>query len=432
MKKILFIIPYVPYPLDSGGNQAFFNMVDHVRHVMDVSLLLYPKHAADVANLKQLQALWPDVHFHIYEPQPLDKSQVRHPLYYKWLGKAKASVTRKMRRQLVNRDPEAQTDQARLHSTLYLSMNADLQEEYCMYVSRVAASGFDIIQVEFYELISLGYWLPKDVATVFVHHEIRYVRNEREITLFRHCTERDRIICRQAKGFELGALNAYRYVIALTEVDRAILASFLRREDNLFVSPAVVRVDEQANLSPRPTQRRLTFVGSEYHYPNLDGVEWFCREVAPRLRARGFAFSFQLVGTWKSEQVKGLQQQCPEMELTGYIDDLHAFLNGSIMLVPIRIGSGMRMKILDAIASKAPFVTTAKGVEGIDLHPGEDFLLADTADDFADAIVRLAADADLQVRLATQAAEHLHTLYDHRQMLQRRIDIYDTITQGKT
>lgn len=81
-----------------------------------------------------------------------------------------------------------------------------------------------------------------------------------------------------------------------------------------------------------------------------------------------------------------------EMELVGYVEDLREYLNGSIVLVPIRIGSGMRMKILDAVSSMASFVTTTKGVEGIDLRHNEECLIADSATDFAAAVIRLEAD----------------------------------------
>ena len=64
-KKILFITPYVPYPLNSGGNQAFFHMVDYIRSRMSVSILLYPRHSAEMDNVKALQAKWPDVTFHL-------------------------------------------------------------------------------------------------------------------------------------------------------------------------------------------------------------------------------------------------------------------------------------------------------------------------------------------------------------------------------
>ena len=113
----------------------------------------------------------------------------------------------------------------------------------------------------------------------------------------------------------------------------------------------------------------------------------------------------------------------------GYVDDLRAFLKGSIAVVPIRIGSGMRMKILDAIAARCPFVTTAKGVEGIDLENGRECLMADDPDAFAEAIIRLAGDAELQEQLALRAEAKLQALYSPGQMQQRRLDIYKGILQ---
>ena len=122
-----------------------------------------------------------------------------------------------------------------------------------------------------------------------------------------------------------------------------------------------------------------------------------------------------MIGTWKSRYVKSLQAVCPEMELVGYVEDLREYLNGSIVLVPIRIGSGMRMKILDAVSSMASFVTTTNGVEGI-----------------AAAVIRLEADKKLQVRLATQALKRLRELYNPQEMLERRLAVYDEILQNNT
>lgn len=116
----------------------------------------------------------------------------------------------------------------------------------------------------------------------------------------------------------------------------------------------------------------------------------------------------------------------------GYVEDLREYLNGSIVLVPIRIGSGMRMKILDAVSSMASFVTTTKGVEGIDLRHNEECLIADSATDFAAAVIRLEADKKLQVRLATQALKRLRELYNPQEMLERRLAVYDEILQNNT
>ena len=97
----------------------------------------------------------------------------------------------------------------------------------------------------------------------------------------------------------------------------------------------------------------------------------------PHLRKRHFSFTLQVIGKWRGECINRLQSEYPELKLAGYVEDLGSFLKGSVAVVPIRIGSGMRMKILDAVLSKVPFVTTAKGVEGIDFKDGEDCLIVD-------------------------------------------------------
>ena len=68
MKHILLITPYVPYPLNSGGNQAFYNMVDYLRTRMSVSILLYPRHAGEKRHADTLKQLWPVVTFFLYQP----------------------------------------------------------------------------------------------------------------------------------------------------------------------------------------------------------------------------------------------------------------------------------------------------------------------------------------------------------------------------
>lgn len=423
MKKILFIIPYVPYPLTSGGNQAFFNMIEFLRFKMDVSLLLSPITSSQESNVIKLEEVWKNVTFYVFT-EAMKDPEVRNPFYYKWLKKAKASIKRKMRRQLLIAEKK---DMVRNKSTLFLSSLKPLNKKYARFISETARKGFDIIQVEFYELISLGYLLPENVQTVFLHHELRYIRNENEMALFGCVNDEERMLYRIAKDFERSALQSYNYVITLTEADRQKLAHFIGREERIYASPAVVQAAVNTNEDFIPGNYRLTFVGSEDHFPNLDAVVWFCQEIAPFLRQRGFRFILQVVGKWHSIYAKEVQKICPELELVGYIKDLQAYLRGSIGVVPIRVGSGMRMKILDAVSSKIPIVTTSKGMEGLDFRNEEECIEANNACDFADAIVRLSNEIDLQKKLVYQASDRLLQLYDPMEMLDKRFSIYNEI-----
>ena len=401
MKKILFILPCVPYPLTAGGNQAFFNMVEYIRHKMSVSLLLSPENK-EMNDVESLRALWTNVDFYLFREEDAEP-KTRCPRYYRWLKKMSESISRKMQRQLYS----FQQERPYKNMTLKNSCFKPFPKAYVEYVSDISRRGFDIIQVEFYPLITLGYLLPKDVQTVFVHHELRYIRNENEMECLTHVTDEDKMLYGIAKDMEKAALRQYKHVIALTDIDRLLLADLVGQECKIYVSPAVVQIESAYDRIVKPASVRLTFVGSENHYPNQDAVDWFCHEVA-------------------------LQAVCPEMELVGYVEDLREYLNGSIVLVPIRIGSGMRMKILDAVSSMASFVTTTKGVEGIDLRHNEECLIADSATDFAAAVIRLEADKKLQVRLATQALKRLRELYNPQEMLERRLAVYDEILQNNT
>ena len=141
-------------------------------------------------------------------------------------------------------------------------------------------------------------------------------------------------------------------------------------------------------------------------------------------------FKVYVVGSWKKKAAKWISARYPEVEFTGFVPDLRRFLNGKITVVPVRIGSGMRMKILDAVWSSSPFVTTTKGVEGQDFTDGKDCIIADTAESFADALVRLSAKADLQRSMADNALRTVSRMYDPASMLSRRLDVYDMIASS--
>lgn len=419
MKKILFIIPYIPYPLDSGGDQAFFNMVEYIRKHMSVSILLSYRSQRDKDNIAALQKIWNNVEFFTF-----NEKETHYPsTYLKILHKIKASVTRKIRREIrAARGKE---------STLYDSYKQPLSQSYLEYVAQVARKGFDFIQVEFFELIALGYILPKDAETIFVHHEIRYIRNENEMALFPHKTAYEEMLFQLGKDFERGALRQFRHIIALTDTDRDILKQFTGM-DSIYSSPAVIPMNREENLHFRPvTTNRLTFLGSGVHYPNNDAIKWFVTEIAPILHRKNFHYSLDVIGSWGEKESK-IFEEVKEINKAGYVDALHPFINGSIAIVPIRIGSGMRIKILDSVMSQVPVITTAKGVEGIDLTHEKECLIADSAEEFANAIIRLCQDTALQQQLVQQANRRMEELYQPEKMLEKRMHIYTSIQNQHT
>lgn len=425
--KILIIIPFIPYPLYSGGNQAFFSMVDYLKDIHDISVL-YPAWPGDGGKTRKLEEAWKG---RVKVFPCTDVARVRGSFppvntYLSVLSYVNASSGRKMKRwpgrhivRVAERD-----DLFKLTSVLYADM-PEFSDGFMQYVHDLCKrERFDCVQVEFYSHFPFRMLFPADVKTVFVEHEIQFVRIANEMSLFKDVTWNDRVLYERKKNEELSEIASFDRVITLTETDRNILSEYIPA-DRISVSPAVI--SEAGDMPFRECGSEFAFVGSAAHIPNLDAMVWFCRSIVPLLREKGFPFRLYVVGQWKRSLVRYFTGKCPEIVFTGYVDDLKAFLNGKISVVPVRIGSGMRIKILDAIHSMSPFITTAKGVEGQDFRDKEECLICETAEDFASAMISLATDADLQKRLAAGALDKLGALYDKETLLKKRALVYEEL-----
>jgi glycosyltransferase involved in cell wall biosynthesis len=153
---------------------------------------------------------------------------------------------------------------------------------------------------------------------------------------------------------------------------------------------------------------------------------WFCSEIAPAMKAQGIKMpTIYVTGNWDAKTKEKLTGLCPEIVFSGFIDDLQSFLNGKLSVVPIRIGSGMRMKLIDTACAGAPIVTTSKGCEGLPFVDGKNCLIADSAEDFAKAVTRMLADETLQQTLAVNAQSSQSNMLNESKLLEKRIAVYE-------
>ncbi len=443
--KILYIIPYIPYPLQSGGNQAFFNFANETRKEHEVSLLLNIRNGIDKKNASELKKIWPDVTIYEYEkankPEAQDVTllmpkRVRRNI--RLFDKVKRSMERKIARRYNkycaaaasnatadNKDAFDIGENVRKHSTLYNKV-CDFDDAYLDFVHDICRTGFDVIQTEFFECLPLVYLMPNDVRKVFVHHELRFIRIKNEISLFDNVTAADEILFNEIKDQELAMLKHYDKVIVLTDTDREILRKELDGID-IHVSPAITDAAKAREAMPFKQAHDLVFIGSGDHFPNADGVLWFCDKVVPFLNKMDFNGKVYVVGKWNEETKKCAERLYPQIVFTGFVDDLTGFANGKISIVPIRIGSGMRMKILDAVAASAPIVTTSKGCEGLPFINMQDFVIADSPEDFAKAIVAMQKNPERQEEMANNAGKKMHGIMDTQELTERRMTFYREI-----
>jgi GT2 family glycosyltransferase len=164
---------------------------------------------------------------------------------------------------------------------------------------------------------------------------------------------------------------------------------------------------------PFAEREHLLFVGNFRHRPNEDGVRFFIREVLPKVREELPGVELLLVGEAAPQEFSQLSAE--GVRLMGYVPDVDPlFARARVFVAPIRFGAGIKGKIGEALAYAIPLVTTTVGAEGMSLRDGEEALIADTAREFAAAVVRLYRDEGLWRRLASNAHAHVERHFSPR------------------
>lgn len=140
-------------------------------------------------------------------------------------------------------------------------------------------------------------------------------------------------------------------------------------------------------------------------------------------------FHVHVTGRWDDSIKEQLFHEHPELQFTGFIPSLPDFLNGKITIIPIRIGSGMRMKVTESIQAMSPIVSTSKGMEGQQFLHNQECMIADSAEDFAAAACKMASDENLQQKLAEKALLTAQSTYRPKDMVEKRLSIYRNINR---
>jgi glycosyltransferase involved in cell wall biosynthesis len=157
---------------------------------------------------------------------------------------------------------------------------------------------------------------------------------------------------------------------------------------------------------------RVVFVGSMDYHANADAAVYFAREVWPMMRQHKPELVFTIVGRNPTPEVRALAA-LPGIEVTGTVDDVRPYYREALAaVVPLRIGGGSRLKILEAMAAGVPVISTRLGAEGLTIHDGQNIILAETPDDFRHALLDFFENTEQWQRLSSAASTLVRTRYD--------------------
>lgn len=240
---------------------------------------------------------------------------------------------------------------------------------------------------------------------------------------------------KRVKRYEGELLKTVDHVLAVTDVDRAGLEEALNcskfeKEDRvapISVIPIAVDTHQLQPIKRQPASMNIVTLGTLHYPPNADGIRWFFNDVFPIIRERIPQVTLTIIGKNPPRDFLELAARCPgTIKVTGYVPDLVPYLEQSaVMVIPVRAGGGMRVRILEAFAYAMPVVTTTVGLEGIDAELDKDILVADTATDFANRVGELLECVPLQERLSANGRKLAETKYDWQVVLSAMKPIYE-------
>ena len=390
--KILFLSPTVPFPLTDGGRIRVFNLLKQIAEKNDVTLLALETQATDAEGVAELQRLGIQVHF-VPNAQALPRVSLGTLL-----------------KAFFNRQP---ITVARYDVPAYRQKFREL----------ITAQTFDLVHYEMFH--TAQFQTETDLPSVLSQ------QNVDSAIWQRLCSETTNPFYKFVYWTQQLAFQRYERVLSpkfdavtcTSDIDAAVFQQHCV-EDAIEIIPNGVDVTHYLPDFTTEASAHLIYIGSMDWYPNEDAVGFFADEVLPRIQEKISDVAFSIVGGNPSERVQKLAER-QGVVVTGRVPEIKPyFAEATVFVVPLRIGSGTRLKILEALAMGKAIVSTTVGAEGLDLKDGEEIFIADEPTAFADAVIRLLTDSELRRRMGENGRARVEQDYDWRRIGEKLHAVY--------
>ena len=372
--RILWVKAGKLLPVDTGGKIRSYNILLQLAARNEVTLLSYYGGRRDYAYEREIKNHFPRA-MTIYTAAP-DSTMIERALDYL--------------RRLPSRAPYAVTKFS----------SADVRH---LLKEWLGENRFEVAVCDFLS-VSLNFPVLLETPTVLFQHNVESALWQRQAQHEPNPVKRILFKLEAAKmtKYERAAVKRFHHVIAVSEHDREQLSA-MTDPSRISVVPTGVDLKQYtASATTCATEKLIVFVGSMDWEANIDGVDYFCREIWPAVKKRVPDARLRLVGRNPHPRVK--RWASDSVEVTGTVESVvEHYRQAAVNIVPLRIGGGTRLKIYEAMATGKATVSTSIGAEGLDVEDGRDILLADTAASFSDSIIKLLADERLRQRIETAA-----------------------------
>lgn len=394
--RLLLLTKKIPFPLNDGESVAVHNMVAELHRLgITIDLLSFntTKHYTDVEKYQSDLAIYNNIY-----TVDLDNSINKIDAFKNLFTKKSFHIER--------------YDKAHFRHRLIQLLEYD---------------DYDVIQME----------------SIFLAPYIKDIRKRTSCPIVLRTHNIEHLIWKRIALQESGAKKIYlkEQSARLEEYEKKMWARFdsivpMSEVDAHHIAPhTVAKVDiipiflEPSKYEVDKAIHELSFIGSLDWMPNIEGLDWFLNEVWHKVLEQNPDVKLHIAGKNAPKRYSDLKTQ--GIDYVGKVDDAIRFINQySIMIVPLKSGSGLRVKILEAMALGKVIISTSVGMEGIPAIPDEHYLLADSPEEFVAAILKSIEDTSLRLRLSRSSKELFNTHYRNDVNGEKFLKVYRAISKS--
>lgn len=376
--KILFLSRWFPYPPDNGSKIRIYHLLGELAKQFDIDLVAFHSDPVSKAQISCLESICGSVRC------------VEYPEYRPSSVKALIGFFSRKPRFLVDTYSPKMSAVIRELAT-ERNYDAVIASEIDMAPYARALS----CRIKILEDLEISVFIDKAAAAGEGHLKSRRAR----LTLLK------------LKNYLASVSRDFDAVTAVSDLEAAKITAHVPSIRRLWVIPNGIEIQPGLGKG-NPQKDTIVFAGSITYNANLDAVRYFATEVFPLILEKRPECRFLVTGRTGDTCLDELSA-IVGLEFTGYLVDVRSFIRDCwVSVVPLRVGGGTRLKILESLAVGTPVVATSKGVEGLDLLAGRDVLVADTPRLLTGAVISILEDPNLRMRLAEHGRETVRNKYD--------------------
>jgi polysaccharide biosynthesis protein PslH len=395
--RVLLLTQVLPYPPDSGPKIKTYHVIKYLAQRHRVTLVAFVRDTDKPEYIAHLKTLCERV-----ITVPIQRAASRDLIF---LGKS-----------LLTGQP-------------WMMLRDERPEMRAALAELAATSQFDIVHADQLNMGQYALPFPSGRKVLDLHNAL-WVLYKRMSEAQSFTNPMKYLLMRDwplLKRYEAEMCRRFDAVTAVSEEDKAALIE-AGAPSAMTVIPIAVDLDSQPYIERQPKGPHIIHIGTMYWPANINAINWFLDAIYPLIKARLPEVRCTLIGARPPESIIERAKADPSLTVTGYVDDPMPYLqDASMMIVPLKAGGGMRVKILNALAQGIPMVTTTVGCEGIAVTPDKDILIADEPAAFAEASLRLLTDADLNQRISQNGRNMVMQRYDYREAVKPLDDVYAEI-----